>query len=323
MKLSIIIPVYNSEKFLAGCFESVFQQNLLEAEYEIIVVNDGSTDGSENIILDFKSKNSNLVFINQVNKGVSTARNLGLDIAKGEFITFIDSDDEIERNSLKTIIEKLENDDLDIFYPKIDTYSKNGHRLGTVAFEGKCNEIKRGVLQERRTFPPTFYRKELLKNIRFNPEIALGEDTVFNTKAQAIAQRVCYADIAYYRYTSRENSLSKQGQSEKAFGGFLKAIREIHAYQQNDFKEIQGAKKYFDKVYIIFVTRIIELNIMPDWNKDNYEQLVIVLKDLHLIYILDLFATKYPYVNTYFLFFKGYQKYLKLKSKIYNLIHSA
>lgn len=323
MILSIIIPVYNAEKYLRKCLKIIFQQYLPASDYEVIVINDGSIDESKNIILDFQNNHRNLIVVNQANNGVSTARNVGLAIAKGNYITFVDSDDEIESNSLKSIIEKLKIDNLDILYPRIDTYSDNDHRLGSISFNGNYDEIKRGVFQERRTFPATFYRKELLKNIRFNPLISLGEDTVFNAKVQAIAHRVSFANIPYYKYTVRENSLSKLGQSDKAFAGFMKAIIEIHTFQQNEFKEIADAKPYFDKVYEIFVTRIIELNIIPKWKEDNYKELVNLLKTLNLLYILNLFPSKYPYVNSSFLFFKTYKKYLELKSKIYNLIHRA
>ena len=323
MRLSIIIPIHNSEKYLSSCLQCVFQQDLHLCDYEVIVINDGSVDKSKNIILRFQNEHRNLLFVDQDNKGVSAARNAGLDIAKGEYITFVDSDDEIESNSLKTIIEKLKIDNLDILYPRIDTYSDNNHRLGSISFDGNYDEIKRGVSQERRTFPATFYRRELLKNIRFNPEISLGEDTVFNAKVQAIANRVSFANIPYYKYTVRENSLSKQGQSDQAFASFVNAIFEIHTFQQNEFKEIAEAKPYFDKVYEIFVTRIIELNIIPKWKEHNYKELINLLKTLNLLYILNLFPSKYPYINSSFLFFKTYQKYLELKSKIYNLIHRA
>lgn len=323
MKLSIIIPVYNADKFLTKTLESVFSQDVNPAEYEVIVINDGSSDQSRNIILNFKNRHHNLIFIDQQNRGVSAARNAGLKIATGKYITFLDSDDEIENNSLQNVTDKLERDQLDIVYPNIDTYLENGQHLGTVPFCGTYNSIKRGVHQERRTFPPTFYRKKLLSGIWFNPSIAFGEDTLFNAKAQALSERVCFIDVPYYKYTVRENSLSKQGLTPKAFSGFILAIYDLHTFQQKHFGGTDFANHYFDNIYEIFVTRILELNVIPAWNRDHYEQLIKVLEEKKLMYILHSFSAKYPYVATSFNRFRAYQQYLVLKSKVYKFIHRA
>lgn len=321
MKLSIIIPVFNAERYLGKCLESVFDQDLQVLDFEVIVINDGSTDDSEQIILRYSSRHHNLLYLKQTNKGVSVARNAGLELAKGEYITFVDSDDQIEKDSLKKIIEKLETDSLDILYPLIDTYSESGERLDNIGYKGLYDEIKRGILQERRTFPPTFYRKELVKDFRFNPRISFGEDTVFNAKAQALADRVAFVNIPYYRYTVRENSLSKQGRTRKVFKGLLLAITEVRAYQQQHFNNMTESEDYFDKIYEIFVTRILELNIMPQWNRENYNEIVTVLADLNLIYILNRLSAKYPHVGTSFRKFKAYQQYLGFKSTIHQLLY--
>lgn len=321
MKLSLIIPVYNAEKFLYKCLQSVCSQDLSTSEYEIIVINDGSTDLSEQIILEFEKNTENLFSINQENKGVSAARNVGLDIAKGAFITFVDADDYINPTSLKKILNYIYSFDIDLCYGHLETVNENGEHLTSDYIFGEYNEVKKGFAHVRRTYPGTFYKRDILRNINFHADINFGEDTLFNAKAQSFAQRVSSCDIPYYNYLFRTNSLSKQGGSDNAFDGFLLAIRDLRKFQKANFSKNSEAENYFDKVYEIFVTRMIELNIMPDWNKDNYERLVTILKELHLIYILDCFASKYPYVNRSFKFFKGYQNYLKVKSVIYNQIY--
>ncbi|MBB5333547.1 glycosyltransferase [Chryseobacterium koreense] len=323
MKLSIIIPVYNAEKHLANCLQSVCHQDLPKHNYEVIVINDGSTDLSSEIILQFQQRYGNIVFIDQENKGVSAARNAGLSTAQGEYITFVDADDEIENNSLKQIVELLVNEDLDVFYPKIDTYSENGERLNSINVGEKYDEVKSGILQQRRTFTPTFYRKELIGTIRFNENISFGEDTVFNSQVQSLADRVMFSDIPYYKYTVLQNSLSKQGESEKVFRGFLNAIREVRNFQQENFQENPDAKVYFDKVYEIFVTRILELNVMPKWNRTFYIDLISLLKEKKLLHILIMLSEKYPYVDTSFRKFKVYQKFLAFKLQIHGQIYSA
>lgn len=317
MKLSIIIPVYNSERFLEQCLRSVFDQDLAASEYEVIVINDGSKDRSKEIILDFQSKHPNLVFIDQENQGVSTARNVGLDIAKGEYITFVDSDDEIEMNSLRSIFRELSANQLDILYPMIDTYSEEGEKISSISFDGKYGIVNKGIIQERRTFTSTFYHKNLLLKNRFNTNIQFGEDTVFNAKAQAFANRVCFVEIPYYKYTVRANSLSKQGGSEAVFRGILKAIEELRDFQMINFKDSEEAKMYFDKVYGIFVIIVIEVHVMLGWNRKNYAQLESLLRQKKLQYILRDCSSKYPFLGQSFEGFMAFQNYLYFKTLVY------
>ena len=114
MKLSIIIPVYNVEKYVEKCLRSCAEQDLPSDEYEIIVVNDGTKDSSLEIVERVAKDYSNIAIISQENAGLSAARNKGLSLAKGEYIWFIDSDDWIEKNCLQKIIRKCFEDGLDV-----------------------------------------------------------------------------------------------------------------------------------------------------------------------------------------------------------------
>ncbi len=104
-KLSIIVPVYNVEKYIRPCFESIFKQGLDESIFEVIIVNDGSTDHSMEMIEDIISQHHNIIVINQENQGLSVARNNGIAQAKGEYIFMPDSDDLVIDNSLLPILE--------------------------------------------------------------------------------------------------------------------------------------------------------------------------------------------------------------------------
>lgn len=105
MKLSIIIPVYNVEKYIRSCLESIFKQDLNAADYEVIVVNDGTSDKSMEMIADIISQHTNIKVINQENLSLSVARNNGIAAAKGEYILMPDSDDLLIDNSLKPLLE--------------------------------------------------------------------------------------------------------------------------------------------------------------------------------------------------------------------------
>lgn len=103
-KLSIIVPVYNVENYIRPCFESIFKQGLCDDEYEVIIVNDGSTDNSMEMIEDIISQHNNVTIINQENQSLSVARNNGIQKAKGEYIYMPDSDDVLIENSLFSLL---------------------------------------------------------------------------------------------------------------------------------------------------------------------------------------------------------------------------
>ena len=139
IKISVIIPVYNTEKFLEKCLNSVLNQTL--KEIEIIVVNDGSRDNSLEIIKKFKKEDNRIVLLNEQNGGSSFARNKGLETAKGKYFYFIDSDDYLEENTMfEELYNKCENDNLDIVV--FDYYNDFGNRKEYV----KNIEISEDVL---------------------------------------------------------------------------------------------------------------------------------------------------------------------------------
>lgn len=105
IKLSIIVPVYNVEKYIRPCFESIFNQGLNDDEYEVIIVNDGTKDRSMEMIEDIISQHTNITIINQENQGLSVARNNGIKTAKGEYILMPDSDDMLIKNSVSFLLD--------------------------------------------------------------------------------------------------------------------------------------------------------------------------------------------------------------------------
>ena len=111
-KVSIIIPVYNVEKYLKKCLDSVINQTY--KDIEIICVNDGSKDGSENILKEYATKDSRIKIIEKKNGGLSSARNAGLDVASGEYCYFVDSDDWIELNTIEKLTDIILSNDVDV-----------------------------------------------------------------------------------------------------------------------------------------------------------------------------------------------------------------
>ena len=116
IKLSVIVPVYNVEKYIRPCIESILRQGLNEADYEVILVNDGTTDNSFRVIEDLTNKHKNITIINQDNQGPSVARNYGIAMASGEYILFVDSDDLLTQNGLSVLLEEAIQTKADIVF---------------------------------------------------------------------------------------------------------------------------------------------------------------------------------------------------------------
>ena len=114
MKLSIILPTYNMEKYLERCLDSVINQDIKKTDYEIIIINDESTDNSLQIAQKYALKHRNIIIHSKKNGGLGAARNTGLEIAKGEYIYFLDTDDYITENSLSSIIKIVKDHELEI-----------------------------------------------------------------------------------------------------------------------------------------------------------------------------------------------------------------
>ena len=123
LRLSIIVPLYNSEKYLPKCLDSLLCQDIPEQEYEIILVDDGSPDGSRRVAEEYQSRHSNITVLSQPNKGTSGARNTGIRQATGKYLYFVDPDDFILENSLACILQKMEEENLDVLrfgYVEVD-----------------------------------------------------------------------------------------------------------------------------------------------------------------------------------------------------------
>ena len=222
--LSIIVPLYNSEVFLPKCVESLLHQDIPLDDYEIILVNDGSPDGSKALAEDYASKYSNIVVLSQENKGTSGARNTGLRYATGKYVFFVDPDDYILENSLRVVLEKMEEESLDVLrfgytevdeqyrptksckHPEIPDYS-------SAIMDGPTFMAKRlGVACYVWTF---IFRTAIIKdNGIYFIEGDYFDDTPWLPRVLMKAERVDSIDIKRHFYLIRSNSLV-QSQSEK------------------------------------------------------------------------------------------------------------
>lgn len=211
MILSIVIPVYNVEEYIRQCLESVLTQDIPYSDYEIIIVNDGSTDLSLPIAEDYANRYSNINIYSQENKGLSAARNTGLIHTKGDYVWFVDSDDFLEKNCFKEIAELLYNGELEglrlraVRYDNGE-YIKNNKPIMNGIVTGKQCLKNRNVFVEAAWL--TIYKRSFLieHNLRFMVG-KIHEDTEFTPKAYYYMQRLGFLDRFVYNYRKNNNSL--------------------------------------------------------------------------------------------------------------------
>lgn len=218
--LSIILPVYNMEEYLDKCLGSILRQGLREDEYEVIIVNDGSTDNSEAICRRYVGSHANFRLINQPNSGVAAARNTGIEAARGKFIGFVDPDDYLLENGLKIAFRKYaDRDDIDVihFYSSYDFWEAK-----PVVDELEYVGTTHGLLAANHGGLPSFcwiyiYRKDFLNkhDIRFKP-YRVGEDQLFVSMVFIANARYLSSKADIYRYVVRESSASTNRRKEHA-----------------------------------------------------------------------------------------------------------
>ena len=177
-KASIIIPVYNSEKYLENCINSVLDQT--EQDYELILINDGSKDSSKKIMTDYKNKYPDKIRIfNQENRGIGETRNRGIKEAEGKYIFFIDNDDTIKKDYLETYLNEAEKNDCNIVLGGYETVDENGKIIGKTIPQNVPWSFLRIIMPWAKIYKKDF----LIKNNLNFLDTKLGEDVSLNIPA--------------------------------------------------------------------------------------------------------------------------------------------
>lgn len=209
--ITIIVPVYNAAKYLHRCIDSILVQSF--TDFELLLINDGSTDNSGVICNEYQVRDSRVRVFHKENGGVSSARNLGIDNAKGEWVTFIDSDDWVEIDYLKYLFEKKEDGfpvsayiyerENEVFYEKLND------SLITINVDCLTDVLMKGAY----TTPYSkLYKYEVLKkeNIRFNSKLTSFEDTLFVWTYLLYINEIRTIDKFTYHYCITGNGLSNK-----------------------------------------------------------------------------------------------------------------
>ena len=217
VKISIIVPVYNSEKSLQKCLQSIHIQKY--KEFEVVIINDGSTDNSLNIIEEFTAKDGRFKSFSKPNTGVSSSRNFGLSKSRGDYVTFIDSDDTIESNYLLSYIDKINKNKSDlicqgyisIYYnyktiTKLENIDYHKQQITDAIYDLELKECLSSVWNK-------IFKKSIIdkNNLKFDENISLGEDKLFSIRFIYFTKIVSTLNYSLYNYNRMyENTLSKK-----------------------------------------------------------------------------------------------------------------
>lgn len=254
-KVSIIVPVYNVEKYIEKCLDSLINQSYKNVE--IVVINDGSTDNSINIIMDKYNSNDRIYIYNKKNGGLSSARNLGLDKATGDYLLFVDSDDWLELDCVEKLVDVIESQNADIieFGYKMVSDCKE---LSSTRFTTRVFESNNSILEE--FFFGTqiidivcnkIYKKKLFDNVRF-VEGKIHEDYMITPELLYNCNKFIIVDHVFYNYYQRSDSITQKPFSEKNFDRIFagKHVADFCKKNINQFYEIALIRIGFICIYL-------------------------------------------------------------------------
>ncbi|MBQ8751145.1 MAG: glycosyltransferase family 2 protein [Alphaproteobacteria bacterium] len=253
--LSVIVPVYNAEKYIQRCLDSIIKQ---KGDFEIIVVDDGSTDKTPLILKEYAKNNSNIKIITQSNKGVSSARNTGIKASNSKYITFVDSDDWLEPNAFAKASKIIKQDKSDVILTGYyDVYDREWIRnIKGEKYVNEAPEISKyptRTLDKLSLFSPfyandsysdlyysgtdirgKFYLKKFLStnNILFAEDINCAEDIIFNFEIFLKNPKISILDAPIYNYYNRVDSISKSINMVKWAPQSIAKMQQKEAYKK-------------------------------------------------------------------------------------------
>ena len=311
--VSVIIPVYNVEKYLSLSLESVISQSYYNIE--IILVDDGSNDKSGVICDEYEKKDERIKVLHTINGGAATARNVGIKCSHGKYICFVDADDIISNDYIEYLVGRMEEFNLDIMicgYKKVYqiTQCTTVDKQSPVKIMAGAEALEDMLYRKKLTAGPCYkiVVREIVENNKF-PEARLYEDLGCVYKWFASANRVGYSEKVGYFYFMRENSCQHSEFCIKKWD-LIEFSKEIQLFVENNFPEQVPAS-----MNRLFVSAIQLLKDMPKKQfPDKYLQLIHIIKETRKEVVLDKkaksstrFMALLSYFNINFLSFMGRQ----------------
>lgn len=253
-KVSIIIPVYNAEKYIQRCINSVLKQTYKNVE--IIAINDGSKDSSEEIILQMQQENQEIIkYYNQENQGISKTRNRGIKLATGKYIMFMDNDDYIDNDYVETFVKEAENKDYDMVIGGHRRTNEKGKQL----YERKIPNTKWGKYVSITPWARIYKRSYIIDNNLEFLECNIGEDLFLNLQAVTISEKIGIINYVGYNWFYNTKSVSSTLHKNFYDVDTYKLLNET--YQDMKQKNILNNEREEDYIEIFWLLFIIWLFI--------------------------------------------------------------
>lgn len=269
-KVSIIVPVYNAEKYLGEAIESVLKQTY--SDFELLLINDASTDRSKEICVDYCKQDNRLIYMENDSEihGPGPTRNIGLDHAIGDYIYFMDADDWIDDHLLECSVNRMLETNADIVQFGISIEQKNGETPLDFCWSGKDSLTRKEIQEEiihflqenRSSLYLQFFRRETLKSIRFE-NIISGEDFSYVMDALCNLRKIAYLKKVFYHYRYVEGSISRRWNPEsvECLGIIWKHQRAFLDSFQGNVDKLAYAEAAYDK-YLWAIIQLIT-NVCP------------------------------------------------------------
>ncbi len=274
--LSIIVPIYNVESYLEICLRSLIGQTL--RDIEIILVDDGSTDRSGEIAQAFADKDSRIRLVRQRNQGQGMARNVGLDMANGKYVAFVDSDDWVILSAYERLIEVAEEFDVDMVMGNVLFCYSNGRRKDRYKRTDKSifDKVLSGPeclirLNEQNAFSPMIvtylYRRAMLEKHHIRFELTIHEDELWVPQTFCYAQSVKVIDFNFYGYRQREGSTMNSINYRKRYEALMYIAEQLMKfavpYMMNPLQSELVSWLYV-KIIWLFHFASIQLRFLPE-----------------------------------------------------------
>lgn len=275
IKISLIVPCYNIREYLPRCIESILAQTY--KNLEIILISDGSTDGTDEVIREYAKKDSRIIPIFKQNSGVSDTRNRGLDIATGDYIGFVDGDDYIEPEMYETLLKNAIENNADIshcgyqmvFPSRVDYYYNTGKKVIQDNKKGIRDIIVGDYVEPSPCIK--IYRKNIVNNLRMPINIKINEDVLFNFYAFVNSKKSVYEDLPFYHYILRKGSAATSKINQNKLFDPVRVRKEIFEYSlKNLDNEIQSVAYSSYLNSIINLYRVVSNSKLKEYKEESF-----------------------------------------------------
>lgn len=292
--VSIIVPVYNTEKYVSECLNSLIQQSY--AHIEIIAVDDGSTDNSLKILNDISAKDSRLKVFSQPNQGVSAARNLALSKAVGEYVMFVDADDWIDLSTIEECLQAIGDGDV-CFFAYIREFANRSlpkplFPQTHIFSEEECKQLQRrmigpvgeelanpGMLDSLGTIWGKLYKKEILNDTKFIDLKIIGtaEDSLYNCNVFRKVQKAVYINKAFYHY----RKFNSGAETKKYKPQLSQQWDRLFDYMKTTVTDEISQKALYNRIALSIIGLGLNECLSPDTLKDKTNKIAEIINQPH------------------------------------------